>query len=145
MTAPGPAISYAKHALMRNMLPQLPNAPREVVMLDALVSMHGEDRCFTAGVCDLSQSIQMCRFRSDGLLCCLSTSSRPFSLSAGRPMTITDMYCLMGFPVGRPLYRREMLQLSGSNLMKLLGNSMCVPVVTYVGLAAMIAANQSGP
>ena len=114
------------------------------MMTDILLSIHGE-KCFDRGVFDASQSVQMARLRHDGLLPCLSTSSRPYAMSLGRFLSMRELYCLMGFPIDDERYTQAMQRQTLPNLMKMLGNSMCVPMVGYVGLASMVACAQSRP
>jgi hypothetical protein len=121
---------------------ELPKTAREVQMLDVLLTIHGTT-CFNKGACDVSQSVQMGRFRNDGLLPCLSCTSRPYAICLGRFLTIRELYFLMGFPIDDPRYIQAMKRHALPDLMKLLGNSMCVPMVGYVGLAAMVACADS--
>ncbi len=70
-------------------------------MLDILLKCKGPETCFGSGaaIADLSQSLRMIRFRADGLLPCISTCSRLYSLKLGDFLTLKELYLLMGFPV----------------------------------------------
>ena len=81
--------SFACQAAAVGINARIPHAAREVKMCDTLLVIHGAKR-LKGGVFDASQSLHMSKFRSDGLLCCLSTGSRPYSMVMDDYLTVRE-------------------------------------------------------
>ncbi len=94
-----------------------------------------------AVVLDISQSIHMCRFRQDGLLPTLSTSSAMFVPKLGRCLATHELFFLMGFPVSE--LESQLRGFKPHVLRKLVGNTMHCDVVGYVLLAGLYVAAAS--
>ena len=107
-------------------------SPRERSMLNILFTKHP---CMIDTVCafDISQSVDMTAFRSDGVVPCLTTGSRIFVPHLGRCLGIEELYSMMAFPKER----FNLQPYSANSLQHALGNTMHVAVVGAVTVAML--------
>ena len=107
-------------------------SPRERSMLNMFLAKHPRMLDMLCAF-DISQSVDMTAFRSDGLVPCLTTGSRMFVPHLGRCLNIKELYSMMGFP--RKRFNFEPYPLT--SLQHALGNTMHVAVVGAVTVAML--------
>jgi hypothetical protein len=134
-----PKESYSVQASKRSVPAPEFTQPRVNSLLSCTMSAKGSDFWSPHAVLDLSQSVDMTRFRNDGKLFCLSTTSQPYLPGKGYMLSTEDMMFLMGFPIHDLQHKQAMHEVGPLILKRMVGNTMDVRVVSFVVLAAMYA------
>ena len=117
-------------------------SPRQRHML-ALLYTKFQDRLLERGVLDMSQNIEFCQARMDGLLGSFATSSTVLHFGLKRELSLKEMAMLMGFSAQTAEKLAELSLQHRVLARKLLGNSLHVPFLG-VALTSLLIVQEAG-